>query len=254
MNGYGSFGSRLAAVLLALSLSAISQSSSSPPSKTSNSSPHCSAEKELVPVPLRAQRDLFWNAAIQWNGAIYDGNGAIDWLYGPTGDMGEPTGHDIDLTADPFAVPGAVILTATVGGYRTVSSALKPYVEATLCVGRVFGDWSGAAHPSSEQHITILTKGDWASDFRTPPDPDRLELTLQPERTYLLILTYHGFGDFYELGDSWDVSDGTVRANSPETKYQAELGVSPLEGLTVQQVGAALKRVPALRRIVLPPN
>jgi hypothetical protein len=235
VNGYGSFGSRLVAVLLALSPSAISQSSSAPPSKTPNSSPHCSAEKELVPGSLRAQRDLFWNAA-------------IDWLIGPTGDIEEPTGNDIDLTADPFDVPGAVILTATVGGYRTVSSALKPYVEATLCVGRVFGNWSGAAHPSSEQHITILAKGDWASDFRTPPDPYRLELTLQPERTYLLILTYHGFGDFYELGDSWDISDGTVRANSPVTKYQAERGVSPLEGLTVQQVG------PALKRIVLPPN
>ena len=77
-----------------------------------------------------------------------------------------------------------------------------------------------------------------------PADPYRLELAIQPEHQYLLILSYHRVGDFYEYRDSWDISDGTVRANSPLTKYQAEhhaeQGYPSLEGLTVQQLGPAL--------------
>jgi hypothetical protein len=178
---------------------------------------------------VRAQRDHYWNES-------------IEWLIGPDGEVAEPTGGSIDLSADPFDVPGAVILTATVDRYRIFSSALKPYVEATLCVGYVFGDWSGEAHPSSKQHITILAKGDWGADFKAP-DPNRLEAALQPGRTYLLVLAYHRVGDFYEYRDSWDVSDGTVRANSPVTKYQAEHGLSPIEGLRVEQIGPALKHI-----------
>jgi len=236
VNDYGSFGLKLLTLVLALSLPAISQSPvKDSPQTTANTPTHCSAETDSVPASVRKQRDQHWNEA-------------IDWLIGPMGEIVEPTGHDIDLTVNPFDVPGGVILTATVGGYRTVSSALNPYVEATLCIERVFDDWSGTAHPSAQQHVTILAKGDWASGLNTPPDPYRLELTLQPGRKYLLILSYYPVGDFYEYGASWDISDGTVRANDPITKYQAEQHQSSLEGLTMQQLG------PALNRLVHPPK
>jgi hypothetical protein len=231
VKGYGRLGLGLSVLLLVLSSAALPQSSlKKSQSATSTASPHCSVANETVPASTRAQRDQFWNEG-------------LEWLIEPSGHISDPGVGSIDLERNPLDVPGAVIVAATVGGYRTFSSALKPYVEATVCVDRVFGDWSRVAHPSTRQHITILAKGDWASDLSAPQDPYRLEVTLRPGRTYLVILTYHRIGDFYESYDSWDITDGIVRANTPVTKYQAEKGKSPLEGLTVQQLGPALSRL-----------
>ena len=64
---------------------------------------------------------------------------------------------------------------------------------------------------------------------------------VQPGKAYLLLLGYQAHGDYYQLANSWDLSDGTVRANSG-IDHQRELeGGSELLGLTQEQLIHLLK-------------
>jgi hypothetical protein len=68
------------------------------------------------------------------------------------------------------------------------------------------------------------------------------EVFLRPGMRYLLVLSYHSVGDFYTLGDDWDLSGGIVRPNTIRGQLVAREGRSSLSGLTVQQLGPALAK------------
>ena len=220
------------ALACAFATAASAQTASKKSTPAPKSSPSCPANQE-VPASRRAQRDHYWNEATAW-------------LIGPYGEIEEPSVGSIDLTVDPFDVPDKVILTATYMNYRHVLSANAPYLELTLCVDHVFGSWSDVARPSPHHNVTLLQRGGRQRQYDMPPmagaDPDLAEIDLLPGHKYLLILSCQGAGDFYEEHDSWDITDGTVRANSPVTKYQATQGRSRVEGLTVQELGPALPK------------
>jgi len=57
-----------------------------------------------------------------------------------------------------------------------------------------------------------------------------------------LILQYHKEGDWYELKEDWDVTDGVVRANTGRSQYLAKHGRSQINGLTLDQLGSALSK------------
>ena len=83
------------------------------------------------------------------------------------------------------------------------------------------------------------------------------KLFLEPDHKYLLVLSYHSEGDFYQYVDDWDISTGTVRANTDRTQYLAREGRSSLDGLTVQQLGPAVGKLlygaidaPARKRVL----
>ena len=223
------------ALACAFATAASAQTASKKSTPAPKSSTSCPANQE-IPASLRAQRDHYWNEATAW-------------LMGPYGEIEEPSGGSIDLTVDPFDVPGKVILTATYMNYRRVLSANAPYLELTLCVDHVFGSWSDVARPSPHYNVTLLQRGGSLRQYdMAVADLDLAQIDLLPGHKYLLILSYQSVGDFYEERDTWDITDGTVRANSPVTKYQATQGRSRVEGLTVQELGPALPRPSSAHR------
>jgi hypothetical protein len=163
--------------------------------------------------------------------------------------MGVNTGQDLDLSGDESEivdVPNRAILTAAFTNHRSVLSAseLSLYTEVTLHVDTVFEDRTGSGHPFANQDITLLLSGGTValrSGRTVSDDTAPRELFLQPSHKYLLVLTYRSEGDFYLNVDDWDISDGTVRANTYRSQYFAKKDASSsLHGLPVLQLGSAL--------------
>jgi hypothetical protein len=66
---------------------------------------------------------------------------------------------------------------------------------------------------------------------------------IQPGRKYLLALSHQVLGDFYLLGDNWDITDGRVRPNSERTKWISRKGLSTLNGLSADELAPAISRI-----------
>jgi len=152
---------------------------------------------------------------------------------------------DYAMAPEIKEVQNRVILTGAFTGHRSVLSAseFSLYTEVTLRVDEVFDDQSSSGHPFRNRDITLLLSGGTVTlrsgrilSHNTPPR----RLFLEPDHKYLLVLSYHSDGDFYQYLDDWDISDGTVRANTYRTEYAARSGRSHLSGLTVEQLGPAL--------------
>lgn len=192
-----------------------------------------------IPPAVRSQRDAFWDEVTH-----------REWPLTVRRDGAFGGGDRYDNGTEPEIpeVPNRVILTATFTASRSVLSASEKsiYTEITMRVQDVFEDKSGSGHPISGHNITLMLNGGTValgpgrilSDNIQPS-----ELSLQPERSYLLVLQYHKEGDWYALEEDWDVTDGVVRANTRWGQYLAKHGRSRLNGLTVQQLGAALAKL-----------
>jgi hypothetical protein len=193
-----------------------------------------------IPASVRAQRDRFW-----------DELSGRDWPLTVRPDGAVSTGEDFwDTGTEPeiTELPNRTILTAIFTKYRSVLSAseFSIYTEVTMHVEEVFEDQTGLGHLVPHADITIMLNGGTVSlrsgrilsDNTQPRD-----LFLQPGHRYLLLLSYNNQGDWYECDDSWDISDGIVRANTPRTQYLTRAGRSSLNGLTVQQLGPALEKL-----------
>jgi hypothetical protein len=63
---------------------------------------------------------------------------------------------------------------------------------------------------------------------------------IQPQKHYLLVLSYHSDGDFYTLAKSWELSNGIVKPNSKLEQLRATKGKSTLAGLPENQIAASL--------------
>jgi hypothetical protein len=199
--------------------------------------PYLEWNKDISPS-LRAQRDRFWDAAAPQQRP----------LTLPNSDMAVPSGGTFDRTQPEIQyVPNRVILTGTFTKYRSVLSAseMSLYTEVTLHVDTVYDDQSGSGHPFANKDITLLLSGGTVTlrsgsslTHNTPPR----EFSLQPDRRYLVVLSYHAAEDFYLVYDNWDISSGAARANTYRTRYYAKAGRSLLEGVAVRQLGTALQR------------
>jgi hypothetical protein len=160
----------------------------------------------------------------------------------PSGCDGAASGREIQDR------PGRAVATATFTGHSSVLSATEYslYSEITLRVGQVFEDRSGSQHLSPGQEITVVVTG---GTVRLPSgrtvtyETSPREWSLQPDHSYLLVLSYYKEGDFWFYFETWDVSDGSLRPADCRTDYWARSGRSSLTGLTVQQLGPALGRI-----------
>ena len=163
---------------------------------------------------------------------------------------------------DPYEisdkVPNRAVLTATFTGHcsRLTPSARALYTEITFHVGQIFDDRTGTGHPAPNRDITVilyggtvkLANGEWF--FVQNPAISGGEL-LQPDHKYLLVLGYHSNGDFYGYGDSWDMTDSILRANSARAQYFVMEHRSALDGLPVEMMGPAIDKLlkqPALAK------
>lgn len=190
---------------------------------------------------LRAERDRFWDKA------------SMSPVPLTQADSSRVVGGSIDLTADPFEIahgPNRAVLTATFTGHRSVLSASEYslYSEVTMHVDKVFEDRTGSGHPIADHVITLVLYGGTVvlrnGQILSVDNPEaNPEFFIQPGHRYLLVLEYHSEGDFYGYGDSWDMTNGKLRANSPRSLYFAQEGHSSLNGIDAQQLGPALAKV-----------
>ena len=126
-----------------------------------------------------------------------------------------------------------------IGTFLTYQSILTPsrrtvYTDVTFRVHQVFQDQRGRATPNSDITVsllggTVLQPSGEPISFLTHPR----ELSLQPNRPYLLLLTYNPDGDFYLPVDNWDLSDGFARPNTGVSQAKAKEGTS-ISGMTVE--------------------
>jgi hypothetical protein len=163
-----------------------------------------------------------------------------------------PCSGDYDMTKEPSDlsadVPNRVILTGALTYVHTrwSASALSRYVEATFHVDQIFQDLSGFGHLPPGQDISLLSYGG-SSDIPTSKDlsltTNECEDALKLGHKYLLVLTHVEKGDFYETFDSWDISDGTVRANGFMARYVAMKGHSALDGIPASQLDSVVPKL-----------
>jgi hypothetical protein len=135
-------------------------------------------------------------------------------------------------------VPDRVILTATFATYQSIltRSGRVVYTEISFGVQRAWQDHGRALANST---ITLAIPGGTVAiasgqniSFLTQPR----KRSLQPNKSYLMVLSYHASGDFYSDAGNWDISDGTVRANNLHEEERFKECRSTLVGLTVEQL------------------
>lgn len=199
--------------------------------------PYLEWNKDISPS-LREERDRFWDdlspdefplTVKQGHGGAYGGPALVD-------DGKQPEIPDVLDRA---------VLTATFSAHRSVLSASEKsiYTEITMRVQQVFEDKTGSGQLAPHKDITIILDGGTVvlgsgrilSDYAQPPEP-----LFQPRRSYLLALQYQSEGDWYELKEDWDITDGVVRVNTGWGQYLAKQGRSRLNRLPVEQLGAVL--------------
>jgi len=191
-----------------------------------------------IPPSVRAGRDRYLD------------QGAVGQRYPLTSPLSDAPGPGIGCGIPRSEIGAAlnrVILTGTFTNHRSVLSAseFSLYSEVTVQVEEVFEDQSGSG-VHADKDITILVGGGTvtlASGRVLSYDTQPVQFSLQPNRKYLLALSYYRDGDFYLVENDWDISDGTVRPNTRSGEYRASHGLSSLSGLTVQQLGPAVDKL-----------
>jgi hypothetical protein len=195
-----------------------------------------------ISASARAERNKFWDeASMSPVPLTQPGSGRV-------------VGGSYDMAWDRFEISDVVkdraVLTATFTGHRSVltSSERSLYTEVTLRVDQVFEDRTGTGHPTANHDVTLILYGGTvilrnSQAFSVDNPGAQSELFIQPEHKYLFVLRYENAGDFYTLVDDWDISDGTVRANSVRAQFFVQEHTSALNGLTVEQLGPALDKL-----------
>jgi hypothetical protein len=199
--------------------------------------PYLEWNKDISPS-LREERDRFWDdlSPREFPLTVKQGHG---------GGFGGPDYWDDGKQPEIPDVLDRAVLTATFSAHRSVLSASEKsiYTEITMRVQQVFEDKTGSSHLAPHKDITLMLNGGTVAlrSGRILSDSVKpCELSPQPERSYLLVLQHQKEGDWYELIEDWDITDGIVRANTGWGQYLAKHGRSRLNGLPVEQLGAVL--------------
>jgi hypothetical protein len=137
-----------------------------------------------------------------------------------------------------------VIVIGQFTSYESVLSGSRRsiYTEAKILLSHVFEDASNAARSGGT--ITVAIPGGSVSDeaghaLSYLTDARRYFIT--PGRTYLMMLQFEPEGQFYRRVKEWDLTDGTVRANSGgDHAREVAGGRSAILGLTVNELVRSL--------------
>lgn len=194
-----------------------------------------------VAPELRAARDHFWDEASMSHGPLTQAG------------SGRVVGGSYDMTDDPSEISDLLtnrtIVTATFTEHRSVlsDSERSLYSEVTLHVDKVYEEKTGKHDSVAGSDITLIVYGGTVvlkdgkvfsvDAVMIPPDG-----FIQPGRKYLLALSYHKDGDFFGYGDSWDMTDGTLRPTSVRARDFPRSGHSALNGIRVDQLDAVMAR------------
>jgi hypothetical protein len=188
------------------------------------------APDDLIPY-IRHLRDEFWDNRLGHFGVLTPKTA----VHSSSGDGGYQP-QDI-----PDLVPSQALFIGTFKRYRTACtpSGRAIYTDMAFTVDHLFRDAiRGHAVTNTEVTVsvaggTVRTGGGQIISFLTDPDADFAE----PGKTYLLMTHYETGGDFYIGGTpDWDLSDGTVRVNSPQAKGRIARGDSKINGISKQEL------------------
>jgi len=188
------------------------------------------APDDLIPY-VRHLRDEFWDNQLGHFGVLTPKT----TVHSSSGDSGYQP-HDI-----PDLLPGQALFIVTFRRYRTAltPSGRAVYTDMAFTVDHLFRDairghaFTGTEITVSVPGGTVRTGDGQIISFLTDPEADFAE----PGKTYLLMTHYQADGDFYIGGDpDWDLSDGTVRVNSPQARDRIARGDSKINGLSKQEL------------------
>jgi hypothetical protein len=189
-----------------------------------------------IPPAIRDERDRIYDAAIGLNEPLTADSAQRAFLSEGSFDPSQPDIPNFPNRAVVVGVPASARSVLTASG-RAV------YTEVDVHVCRVFEDVAGHAAPGGD--ITLTFPG---GTVRKPDGTVISHLTqprtyfIQPGRTYLLAIGYRVDGDFYNPGESWDLTDGVVRPNTAAAVDKARRGKSTIAGLSVEEVMVVLAR------------
>lgn len=185
---------------------------------------------DTVAASTRQQRDQFFDESIGLGVPLTPTN-----VRSRAFSQGVPLPNQQEIP--PF--PNRSLVIATFDSYQPVlsSSGRSIYTEVLLTVKNVFQDAAGGVTPGAQLVLilnggTVSTQAGVVLSYLT----QRRQFYIKPGSTYLLALSYYSNGNFYQLGKSWDLTDGTAKANFPSTQQTP----STLVGLPVQQLIATL--------------
>ena len=190
-----------------------------------------------VPGNVRAERDTVWDGLI---GTPYP----LTPDEAPHHGISEGAiGGELSQIPEIANVPYRSVLIGRFAAFRSVLTASNRavYTEATIDIDSTFEDASGLAHPNGRLTIifpggTVRTTAGQTISYLTQPR----SYFMKPGGTYLLVLAFHPDGSFYGLANDWDLSDGTVRANSGIDRMREQRALSTFIGLTRDQLVSAL--------------
>lgn len=147
----------------------------------------------------------------------------------------------------PSLSPNTAIV---VGGFKSYHAVLSAshrsvYTEVRLEIEQVVKQGTDV-HVSSATAVTVAIPGGSVSlaengqviSYLT----DDRQFGIEPNRTYLLVLSYESLGDFFTLKKNWDVTDGVVKPNSVLEIERATKGQSRLVGLPLAAAVSELKK------------
>ena len=153
-------------------------------------------------------------------------------------------------TPEISEIPNRTIVTATFTSFQSVltTSHHTVYTEIHLRVHEVLE----GSQASTDSFITVTVPG---GAVRMPDGKIISYLTqprdmfLQPGRTYILVLSYRPSGDFYLMGEDWDIFDGIAKPNSDIGKWTLEHGNSLFGGKATDEALRDLRKYLAEPRV-----
>jgi hypothetical protein len=185
---------------------------------------------DAVAAPIRQQRDQFFGDLIGLGVPLTPANAKSRAF-----SLGVPLADQQEIPQ----LPNRTVVIGTFQSYQPVlsKSGKAIYTEVAVSVSNVFEDAAGDLASNSILTLilnggTVTTQSGAVLSFLTNPS----QFSIKPGRSYLLALSFYAKGDFYRLGKSWDVTAGTVQANSPFSSRTP----STLVGMRVEQLIAML--------------
>jgi hypothetical protein len=139
--------------------------------------------------------------------------------------------------------PDRAVLTGTFMKFQSLLSQSQRslYTEVSFSIDRVFADPTSQLAPAAA--VTLIVPGGSVQTSRDSlsylVDPE--QFFIQPQKRYLLVLSYHSDGDFFTLAKSWELSSGVVKPNSRLEQLRAANRTAALAGASETQLDSLLQ-------------
>jgi hypothetical protein len=202
--------------------------------------PMTSRDSPAVSPEQRARRDAFADNSF----------GSIEPLTPDTAARTHVSGGSVvygkgSVPEIPPVGPESAVIVARFSSYTAVLSSThrSVYTEIALIIQQVVhvgddplrsGDVITVLHPGG----TVLLPEGRVLSYLT----DRESFSLQPNHTYLLVVSRKPDGHFYVVDKAWDVSTGVVRPNDLYESIRSRKGESQLAGLPLDAAVSLLKK------------